>query len=248
MSGWRKWAFAMLMVALTFVFIGLGTWQLQRLAEKEALIATVTERLGDPPVALPPPDVWADIKPEELDYRPVSVGGTWRPELTVLVFTSQPADQGRAGGPGYWVMTPLSVGGIGTIFVNRGFVPQQARAAFAGGGEVPSGEVTVSGIARVSEEAGSFTPAPDTGARIEWVRNIPRLVAMVMPAGEPGIVAPIYIDLPAGEPGALPQGGGTVVEFPNNHLGYAITWFGFALLTPILLFFWLWRHRRPGTA
>ena len=46
-------------------------------------------------------------------------------------------------------------------------------------------------------------------------------------------------------PGTLPQGGETVVEFPNNHLGYAITWFGFALIAPILLVFWLRRTRRP---
>ena len=42
----------------------------------------------------------------------------------------------------------------------------------------------------------------------------------------------------------LPQGGETVIEFPNNHLGYAITWFGFAILTPILLAFWISRQRK----
>ena len=45
--------------------------------------------------------------------------------------------------------------------------------------------------------------------------------------------------------GSLPQGGETVVEFPNNHLGYAITWFGFAVLTPVLLAFWIGRQLRP---
>ena len=58
-----------------------------------------------------------------------------------------------------------------------------------------------------------------------------------------GPYLPITVDLPAGPPGALPQGGGTVVEFPNNHLGYAITWFGFALLVPPLLWFWARRQR-----
>jgi surfeit locus 1 family protein len=29
-------------------------------------------------------------------------------------------------------------------------------------------------------------------------------------------------------PGGWPEGGKTVVDFPNNHLQYAITWFGLA--------------------
>ncbi len=57
-------------------------------------------------------------------------------------------------------------------------------------------------------------------------------------------VAPIFVDLPAAAPGALPQGGETVLDFPNNHLGYVITWFGFALLVPFLLWFWVRRQRR----
>src|SRR5262249_29784032 len=43
------------------VLIGLGTWQVQRKAWKEALIATVSERFAAPPVALPPPAEWARL-------------------------------------------------------------------------------------------------------------------------------------------------------------------------------------------
>jgi surfeit locus 1 family protein len=52
---------------------------------------------------------------------------------------------------------------------------------------------------------------------------------------DPGaIVAPFTIDLPAGE-AALPQGGETVMEFPNRHFEYALTWFSLAVLTPVLM-------------
>ena len=61
-------------------------------------------------------------------------------------------------------------------------------------------------------------------------------------------VLALTLDLPAGAPGELPQGGETTVDFPNNHFGYALTWFGFALLTPGLLAFWIWRQVRPKRA
>jgi surfeit locus 1 family protein len=88
-----------------------------------------------------------------------------------------------------------------------------------------------------------MTPEPDTSNRIEWVRNVERLSRMVDPGLAP--IAPFYIDLPAGPTGQLPQGGETVVEFPNNHLGYAFTWYGFAIVAVVMLGFWLWRQRHP---
>jgi surfeit locus 1 family protein len=93
-----------------------------------------------------------------------------------------------------------------------------------------------------ADTAGPFTPAADRAHHIDWVRDPARLAALDG-LGDP--VLPLTIDLPAGPPGALPQGGETTVDFPNNHLGYAITWFGFALITPALLGFWMWRQLRP---
>ena len=132
----------------------------------------------------------------------------------------------------------------GTLFVNGGWGPAGGAAAFAAGGPLPAGFVTLTGVGRAPEQASAFTPGADTENSIEWVRDPERLARLAAPAPAP--FAPVYLDLPAGDAGALPQGGETVVEFPNNHLGYAITWFGFALLTPVMLGFWLLRRGRAG--
>ena len=237
------WVFILMMLALTGIFAILGNWQLNRLAEKEALIATVAERMHLAPQPLPPVAEWVGFDAEVFDYRPVTITGTFVPEQSVLVFTSLGSPNGRVGGPGYWVMTPFRHEGGGMVWVNRGFVPQQQAPAFSAGGSTPLETVTLTGIARAPEEAISFTPGADRQKRIDYVRDPVRLSAMTDPALSP--VAPIYVDLPAGDPGALPQGGETAVSFPNNHLGYAMTWFGFALLTPILLIVWVVRQRRP---
>ena len=242
-GGWMHWGFVGLMLALTALFLMLGLWQWQRMGDKQALIATVIERTEATPVELPTEVMWPELDFAAFDYRPVTVTGRFVPEETVLVFTSLTGARGTHSGPGYWVMTPLALEQGGTIWINRGFVPDTSRAAFAGGGLTQAGTVTLSGIARLPEEPGPFTPGIDATNRIDWIRSVERLSRLAAPALAP--FAPLYIDMAAGEPGALPQGGETVVEFPDNHLGYAMTWFGFALLTPVLLGFWL---RRPRNA
>ena len=89
-----------------------------------------------------------------------------------------------------------------------------------------------------------MVPEADMSDRVEWVRNVPRLAAMVDPSMAP--FAPFYVDLPAAGEGDLPQGGETVVSFTNNHLGYAYTWYGFAIVAVVMLGAWLWRQsHRP---
>ena len=237
------WGFILLMLALMVLFAALGVWQLQRLGDKERLIASVEQRAQLPPAELPPFEEWGAFDAGAWEYRPVIVSGQYRAVDTVLVFTSLADQRGPYGGPGYWVMTPLDLAAGGTVYINRGFAPQDASAAFAGGGSAEPGLISLTGLARGPEATGSFTPAPDPAKRVDWVRDPLRLARMG--SADPATVAPITIDLPAGPAGALPQGGEAVLSFPNNHLGYAITWFGFATLVPFLLFFWVRRQRAP---
>ncbi|MDB5623763.1 MAG: hypothetical protein JWR39_2326 [Devosia sp.] len=234
--------FVVLMLALTGVCVWLGTWQLHRLAEKEALIAAVAARLDAAPVAVPAREQWSTLDLDALNFQPVTLTGSFQPDQTVTVFTSLSTPRGPASGPGYWVVTPFVLQAGGTVFVNRGFVPEQYQEAALGDVEGAGVTVTITGLLRPGEKPGWLVPEPDTSNRIEWVRDPERLARMVDPALAP--FAPFYVDKAAGEPGTLPQGGETVVEFPNNHLGYAITWFGFAIIAPVMLGFWLWAQRR----
>ena len=242
--GFGFWSFILFMLALTGLFVWLGVWQVHRLAEKEALIAEVDRQLTQPPYDIPPSDQWSLIDLDTYAYHPLTLVGHYVNEAAVLVFTNLPEPKGKFGGPGYWLMTPFEPTTGGTVFVNRGFVPESSKNSIltAPG---PAGAETITGIALEPEHAGAFTPAPDSAKRVEWIRDPSRLAAM---AGTTGPVFGLTVDAPAGEPGALPQGGETVIEFPNNHLGYAMTWFGFALLTPALLAFWVYRQLRPGKA
>lgn len=231
--------FVVFMLVLTGLFVTLGTWQKNRLAEKERAIALIEERIGGAPMTLPPVGEWVGFDPETWNYRPVTMTGRFRHEQTVLVFTSLSEARGDYSGPGYWVMAPFDLATGGMVWVNRGFVPQDLSGEFTSGGAAPGGERTITGIAREQEPGNPFTPGPDIAGRIEWIRNIDRLNAFLADASSP--IAPVYVDQNAREPGSLPQGGETRLNLSNRHFEYMLTWYGLAVLTPLMLVIW-WRR------
>lgn len=207
------------------VLIGLGTWQLERLAWKQDLIAKVEARIHQPPLPAPDEANWSQVTFEADEYRPVQVQGRFRHDLEVQVYALIDRTPTGGGGPGYWVVTPLEMADGATILVNRGFVPPERRdPASRVQGLVP-GVVTVTGLLRLPEEAGLFTPGNDP-ARDSWFVRDPVAIG-----GAKGVlrVAPFFIDADATPvPGGLPQGGLTRISFPNRHLEYALTWYGLA--------------------
>lgn len=206
--------------------VGLGLWQLERLAWKEALIAQVAERAAAPPVDAPPPADWASLAPADYEYRHVRLTGVYDFSRQVLVFRALDRPRGRFGGPGYLVLTPLRLGDGADVIVNRGFIPLDQKDRFAEPKEQASGAVVVSGLMRASEARNWFTP-PDDPARGQWFTRDPGAIAAALKLER---AAPFTIDADATASfGDLPQGGETILAFPNNHLAYAFTWFGMAL-------------------
>jgi len=205
------------------LLIGLGVWQLKRLAWKEALIAAVEERVVAPPVDIPAPADWGKLDPRDYEYRHVRVSGVYDLSRQALVFRALSSPRGRYGGPGYLVMTPLRLASGESILVNRGFVPEDRKTEASAGS---AGPTEVTGLMRASEDRTWFTPADDP-ARGQWFTRDIGAIALALNTGPH---APFSIDADASaDPNALPEGGETILEFPNNHLSYAMTWFGMAL-------------------
>ena len=101
-------------------------------------------------------------------------------------------------------------------------------------------EVRVTGVWRVPDPPGVFTPPADTGHRIWFARDLAAIAA----ADHLSLTAPVVIEADATpNPGGWPKGGQTLVSFRNQHLSYAVTWFGLALC---LLGVWLAYHISKG--
>lgn len=234
--------FIVLILVLALICAGLGVWQMQRLEQKEAQIARIAERAELSARPLPPLGEWVGFDPEVWDYRHTMVTGTYRPAETILVFTSLTEPRGKEHGPGYWVITPLVRAEGGTVFINRGFIPEKLKQAFADGGPVETGTQTVTGILRRPELANAFTPGTERADRIEWIRDPARFAAIS--AKDLAPVLPAYLDADANPEGGLPQGGETKFDLPNRHLEYAMTWFGLAGVALAMLGVWLFARRK----
>jgi surfeit locus 1 family protein len=207
------------LAALMIAGCALGVWQLQRMGWKHDLITAVESRVRADPVPAPGPATWLSLTAERDAYRHVWLTGRYRHDRETLV--QAVTDRGA----GFWVLTPLDTG-IFTVLVNRGFVPPEARDRAARAEGNVAGIVTVRGLLRVSEPGGGFLRSNDPRADRWYSRD----VAAIVRARGLTRTAPYFVDADATpNPGGLPVGGLTVVQFPNNHLIYALTWFGLAL-------------------
>ncbi len=215
------WLIALSLLAAV-LFAGLGVWQLQRLQWKRALIERTQRHVNAAPVAAPMPEDRAGLQAANADYLHVQVTGTFQNGQDTLVQAV------TARGPGFWVMAPLRTDTGPTVLINRGFVPgDHAARSERVTGEI-SGRAVVTGLLRQTEPRGGFLRAN----RPDEDRWYSRDVAAI--ASRRGLtnVVPYFIDADsAPNSGGLPIGGMTVIVFRNQHLQYALTWFGLSLVT-----------------
>jgi surfeit locus 1 family protein len=223
------------------ILIGLGIWQLDRKAWKEVLIETTTARLAAVPASLPPRDQWARLDPAADEFRRVTFPAEFLNDKEALVYNAGSALRPDVSGQGYWVFTPARLPGGSIVVVNRGFVPTDRTDAARRPQGALAGLVDVVGVMRWPEIRGLFTPADEPNNNVWYLRD-QRPMAQ---AKDWGAVAPFYIDQEAPlPPGGLPRAGRLMLSLPNNHLQYAITWFGLALALAGVYLSWLVGRRR----
>jgi len=212
------WAFTFASAVLFAILVGLGVWQLERLQWKLALIAEVHRHLAEPPISLSK----AMSLGAAAEYRHVALTGRFDNAKEAYVFST-----GAGGGEVYHVVVPFHVEGGGTVPVDRGIVPKEKLDPKTRRPGQLAGIVYLIGVWRTPDAPGFFTPAPDRAHRIWYARDLKGIAA----ADGVRFAAPVLVEADAApNPGGWPKGGQTVVAFRNEHLQYAITWFGLAVV------------------
>lgn len=213
------------------LLIALGSWQMQRLHWKEAIIVEREAALARAPLSV------ASIAGagDALWFRPVSATG-------VFLHDSEIYMDGKSyrSNPGGQVITPLRLDRGGVVFINRGWVPRALRdPAQRAAGQI-AGTVTVTGILRSSGRKSDWIPE-NIPTKDEWYSV--DVDPMAKRLGLVG-VRPFYIEAGAtANPGGWPMGRKPVILLSNNHLQYALTWYSFAVV--LLVIYFLYHYKRP---
>jgi len=225
------WKFTAFLLPLFIGCIVLGIWQLGRLQWKLALVAQVNRNLHAPVI---PVERALAIGAEAAQYRRVRLAGRFESSKESYVFTA------TNGAPAYHVITPMALDDGGTLLVDRGIVPERLRDPRTRPTAPTAAEAHLTGIWRIPDSPGLFTPAPNLSKRIWYARD----VYGIAKANGLRLIAPVIVDADgAPNPGGWPKGRQTVVTFRNDHLQYAITWFG---LAAVILGGWLAFYNSRG--
>jgi surfeit locus 1 family protein len=194
------------------VLLGLGVWQLERLAWKTDLLKSIHDRMAQKPVPLP--EKIAD--PAAWEYRRVKMAGQYVSDREFLI---QPRTlDGKAG---YHMYVPFRRVSGGIVFVNRGWISDD----LLGKAIRPRGMVAVEGIVQLPHKS-AFTPDnnPEKG---EWYWPDVEAMAAAAHVKNP---APVIVTVAARRPGVYPAGGQVRLDIPNDHKQYAIFWFTMAFV------------------
>jgi surfeit locus 1 family protein len=230
------------------ILIGLGSWQLSRKAEKEALIAKIdARRLGDP---IDLEAILEDRGAVDVDYQRLVVRGEFVAGKERFYYAPQPKL-----GPGYDVYQPLTYAPGKVVWVNRGFIPRRVK-------DNPEiwqaglGETSITGNARLPAKPGTFTPDNDLAANMWYWRDLAGMHASAFGADAGIDAAPFFVvagpaqHLSGSDKSSVgdirwPQPGVSEFAVVNKHLEYAVTWFGLALTLVGVYAVYAWTRLRP---
>jgi len=208
---WRRLLLPLLFaLPVLALLLGLGTWQVQRLAWKNDLLARIAEAEAATPVPLDTaiPQTYARvIVTGRFDYGREALLG-----LEV-----------RGTMLGAHLLTPLLRNGAPPILVDRGWVPLERSLPVAR----PEGEVAVTGYVREGAAAGSFSPADDVAGRRFYTFD-PGAIGRALDLPDVAPFGLVALAVPGAPPDALPAAAQSLPRPTNPHLGYAITWYGLA--------------------
>jgi surfeit locus 1 family protein len=225
------------------LLIGLALWQLERLEWKRALLADISRAIAadSPALDLTEAEALASRDPSR-DFLRVTLRGNFDHGLERYLFST------RGGEPGWQILTPLETSGGRLVLIDRGFVPDAYKDPRKRPDSLVRGTVTITGLLRKPQEQGAFTPDNQPDQNQWYWPDMPALFASLgdnaAHVKEPFLVQALPSPAQPALPRPLPPNPAAI---PNNHLGYAFTWFALALVLTVMTVL-LIRHTRMGRA
>jgi surfeit locus 1 family protein len=204
-------------IAMLIVLAGLGTWQVQRLYWKEAVLAQIARA-----EALPPAPLGDNPSP----FAKVEVQGRLRGDLTAL-YGAEVRETPSGPKMGAHLIEPLERDGAPTLLVDRGWVPLAPTSPL----DLPDGPVTLTGFVHPPDSRGWFS-ATDNQAERHFYTLDPQAFARALRLAD---VAPfVLVVLGPKSVGLWPEPALHLPQPANNHLSYVVTWYGLAAALTVI--------------
>lgn len=196
------------------ILLALGSWQLRRLAWKDGVLAEIARGEAAPPVPLPP----GPAQPTPAPFTKVEASGTLRDVgFYGVEVRATPAGE-REGAFRLGLLERPD--GAPALLVNEGWAPDGWT------GDPAPHPATVVGYVRAPEPPSFLVPRGDPATRRFFALDPAGIGAAL---GLPPLAPFTLVALgPPPPPGAYPQPAQHLPQPPNNHLQYALTWFGLA--------------------
>jgi surfeit locus 1 family protein len=220
------------------ILLSLGIWQVQRLHWKEALLSELDARGTMAALPLPGALKLAEAG-EDIEYRRIHLDGEFDHAREMLKVTN------LSGGAAWEVITPLRDQSGFFVLVDRGAVPDTLKAQDS---RKAASRAAFDGIIRFHASGrGVFDPENDPTGNIWHWWDVPAMQAAAQIPPDATIAPFIVQRLPAGAEESPPFAAQPRAILTNNHLGYAITWFGLALALAGVTGAFLWRRSASST-
>jgi surfeit locus 1 family protein len=214
------WPGVMAMVMLA-VLLGLGTWQVMRLQWKLGLLAQIARAEAAPAVPLPAaPD----------PFTKVQATGHLRDDLSAS-YGAEVRDTPVGTELGTQLITPLEVPDGDVILVDRGWVPDKRPHPIARA----EGDVTVEGYVRPSDKQSMFSATDNLAAREFYTLDASAIGSAL---GLHRVASFILVAMGPSPPEHYPDPAHHLPRPPNNHLSYAMTWYGLAVALVVIFVLW----------
>jgi surfeit locus 1 family protein len=200
--------------AMILVLLGLGSWQVERMAWKCGLLAQIEAAERNSSQPLPSVPLSQDLPPF------AKVIATGRPRFDLA---ARYGAEVRGDVLGAQLIVPLERAGL-PVLVDLGWAPNGAAPAAAGSGDT----ATVTGFIRPGEQPGWFSAAADPPHRLFYTLD-PHAIGAALGYAQ---VAPFVLVAlgPQAAPDAAIDPARHLPTLSNNHLQYAITWYSLAVV------------------
>jgi len=211
----------LLSLLMFLVLIGLGTWQIQRLHWKRGILAQIAQAEAAPPVKL---------AGEPSPFTKVEVTGRLRADLSAT-YGAEVRDTRRGEQMGAYLIQPLERPNAPPLLVDRGWVPQKRVRPI----DQPQGEVTIAGYVHPADHPHLFSAGDDPATRTFYTLDPQKIGAAL---GLPKVAPFILVAMGKQPPQLWPDPAKHLPRPPNDHLQYALTWYGLAGVLVVMFISW----------